>query len=252
MDKETEMLRLQLYLARCGVGSRRKCEEFIAEGRVRVNGKAVLTPGQKVGPEDEVFFDNRPVRPSKKELYIALHKPSGYICSNQSQDGRPLAIDLITPSVKQRVFNVGRLDYMTSGLIFFTNDGNFSKVMTHPSSHVEKEYVVTCKKEIPRELMEQFRKGMIVQGVKYKLKRYSFKGKRTVSIVLEEGKNNELRRVFLSRNITIKSIHRVRIGSVTLSGLGSGRFRKLTKKEVEGLLEKSARKTDREKTRKRT
>jgi len=182
------------------------------------------------------------VKPTKKKVYLAFHKPSGYICSNQDQNGRPLAIDLISPGINQRVFNVGRLDYMTSGLIFFTNDGEFGKVMTHPSSHVEKEYVVTSKKEIPKELMEQFKQGMIVQGVKYKLKKYSFKGKRTVNIVLEEGKNNELRRVFMSRNVTIKSIHRIRIGSINLTGIGSGRFRKLTSKEISSLMTQSQKK----------
>ena len=114
--------------------------------------------------------------------------------------------------------------------------------MTHPSSHVEKEYVVTSKKEIPKELMEQFKKGVIVQGEKYRLKKYTYQGKRTVSIVLEEGKNNELRKVFLSRNITIKSIHRVRIGSVKLTGLASGHFRKLTAREVNSLLAMSYKK----------
>ena len=239
MDNEKELIRLQLFLARCGVGSRRACEDFIAAGRVMVNGKAVLKPGFKVSDQDEVVFDNHRVKPTTKHIYLALHKPSGFICSNQDRDGRPLAIDLITPSVKQRLFNVGRLDYMTSGLIFFTNDGEFGKVMTHPSSHVEKEYIVTSKKEIPQELMEQFRRGMIVKGVKYRLKKYTFKGKRTVSIVLEEGKNNELRRVFLSRNITIKSIHRVRIGSVNLNGIAPGHFRKLTQREVNSLLAQS-------------
>ena len=245
MDNEKELVRLQLFLARCGVGSRRACEDFIAAGRVTVNGKAVLKPGMKVSVEDEVVFDKRRVKPTTKHIYLALHKPSGFICSNQDRDGRPLAIDLITPSVKQRLFNVGRLDYMTSGLIFFTNDGEFGKIMTHPSSHVEKEYIVTSKKEIPQELMEQFRRGMIVKGVKYKLKKYTFKGKRTVSIVLEEGKNNELRKVFLSRNITIKSIHRVRIGSVNLNGIAPGHFRKLTQREINSLLAQSEKNKER-------
>ena len=214
-------------------------------GRVMVNGKAVLKPGMKVSVEDEVVFDNHRVKPTTKYIYLALHKPSGFICSNQDRDGRSLAIDLIAPSVKQRLFNVGRLDYMTSGLIFFTNDGEFGKIMTHPSSHVEKEYIVTSKKEIPQELMEQFRRGVIVKGVKYKLKKYTFKGKRTVSIVLEEGKNNELRKVFLSRNITIKSIHRVRIGSVNLNGIAPGHFRKLTQKEINSLLAQSEKNKER-------
>ncbi|MDC7239193.1 MAG: pseudouridine synthase [Spirochaetales bacterium] len=235
MDNSFESLRLQVYLARCGIGSRRKCEEYIAEGRVTVNGKAVLAAGKKVEPEDQVTFDGRPVKPEKEFVYIALHKPSGFICSNQDQDGRPLAKDLLADASNRRLFNVGRLDYMTSGLIFFTNDGDFTKLMSHPSSHVEKEYIVTTKKEIPRELMEQFKKGISVQGEYFRLKRYQFKGTRTVAITLEEGKNKELRKVFLSKNITIKSIHRIRIGSIKLTGLDSGRFRKLTKKEVEQL-----------------
>ncbi|QEN07572.1 rRNA pseudouridine synthase [Oceanispirochaeta crateris] len=235
MDKIEEQLRLQVYLARCGVGSRRKCEEYISEGRVSVNGKSVLTPGTKVSDGDEVCYNGRPVHPEKEHVYIALHKPSGFICSNQDRDGRPLAIDLLSDATHRRLFNVGRLDYMTSGLLFFTNDGDFSKLMTHPSSHVEKEYVVTTKKEIPGELMEQFKKGISVQGEFFRLKNYTFKGTRTVHIVLEEGKNKELRKVFLSRNITLKSIHRIRVGNIKLTGLASGRFRKLTPREVEQL-----------------
>jgi len=238
MDND-ELLRLQVYLARCGVGSRRKCEEYISDGRITVNGKAVLSPGTKVGPEDKVCYNGRPVYPEKEHVYIALHKPSGFICSNEDRDGRPLAINLLSDASHRRLYNVGRLDYMTSGLIFFTNDGEFSKLMTHPSSHVEKEYVVTTKKEIPKELMEQFKKGISVQGEFFRLKHYTFKGSRTVNIVLEEGKNKELRKVFLSRNITLKSIHRIRIGNVKLTGLASGHFRKLTQKEVD-LLKKQA------------
>lgn len=235
MDKDFEALRLQVYLARCGVGSRRKCEEYISEGRVTVNDKAVLVPGQKVGPEDRVCYNGRPVRPEKENVYIALHKPSGFICSNQDSQGRPLAISLLSDVTHKRLYNVGRLDYMTSGLLFFTNDGEFSKLMTHPSSHVEKEYMVTTKKEIPKELMEQFKKGISVQGEYFRLKHYNFKGSRSVAITLEEGKNKELRKVFLSRNITIKSIHRIRIGNIKLTGLASGHFRKLTKKEIDQL-----------------
>ncbi|MBF9016077.1 MULTISPECIES: pseudouridine synthase [unclassified Oceanispirochaeta] len=235
MDKDFESLRLQVYLARCGVGSRRKCEEYISDGRVTVNDKAVLVPGQKVGPEDRVCYNGRPVRPERENVYIALHKPSGFICSNQDDQGRPLAISLLSDVTNKRLYNVGRLDYMTSGLIFFTNDGEFSKLMTHPSSHLEKEYMVTTKKEIPKELMEQFKKGMSVQGEYFRLKRYTLKGSRSVSITLEEGKNKELRKVFLSKNITIKSIHRIRIGNIKLTGLASGHFRKLTKKEIDQL-----------------
>lgn len=107
MDKETDLLRLQVYLARCGIGSRRKCESFIEEGRVAVNGNPILTPGHKVKPGDEVSFDGRPMHPERELVYIALHKPSGFICSNQDSKGRPLAADLIADASQRRLYNVG-------------------------------------------------------------------------------------------------------------------------------------------------
>lgn len=237
MDKEE--IRLQLYMARCGVASRRKCEDIIAQGRVSVNGKIIIEPGTKVSDEDSIKMDDRLIRPAKKKIYLALHKPSKFLCSTEDPDNRSLAIDLISPAVRQRVFNVGRLDYLTSGLIFFTNDGEFAKKITHPSSHVEKEYVVTTKKEIPLELMENFEKGIYVGDEYFKLKSYKLNGSNSVNIVLEEGKNRELRKVFQSKNINVKKVHRVRIGSVRLTGLNSGHFRNLTEREVRSLLKDS-------------
>ncbi len=231
-----EALRLQVYLARCGLGSRRKCEDYIQQGRIQVNGKPLLTLGTKVKVEDQIRFDGRLVYPEKEKVYIALHKPPGFICSNQDRTGRPLAVDLLKGVRRHRLFNVGRLDYMTSGLIFFTNDGEFSRAMTHPSGQVEKEYIVTAKKEIPEELLEAFQKGIRVQGELFRLKSYRRRGPHSVSIVLEEGKNRELRKVFLSRRITIKSIHRVRIGGIRIAGIKAGHFRYLRPREVQGLL----------------
>ncbi len=229
---DNKEIRLQLYMARCGIASRRKCEDIISQARVSVNGKIVLTPGTKVAEDDIVKMDNRQIKPAKKKIYIALHKPSKFLCSTEDPDGRSLAIDLINPVVNQRIFNVGRLDYLTSGLIFFTNDGDFAKKMTHPSSHVEKEYVVTTKKEIPEELMENFKKGIYVAGELFKLKSYKLNGSNSVNIVLEEGKNRELRKVFLSQNINVKKVHRIRIGNIKLTGINSGHFRNLTEREI--------------------
>lgn len=237
MDKEE--IRLQLYMARCGVASRRKCEEIIAQGRVSVNGKIVMSPGTKVTEDDSVKMDNRLIKPARKKIYLVLHKPTKFLCSTEDPDGRSLAIDLIKPAVKLRVFNVGRLDYLTSGLIFFTNDGDFAKKITHPSSHVEKEYVVTTKKEIPLELMESFKKGIYVGDEFFKLKNYKLNGSNSVNIVLEEGKNRELRKVFQSQNINVKKVHRIRIGGVKLIGLNSGHFRHLTDREIRSLLKDS-------------
>ncbi|QEN03212.1 pseudouridine synthase [Thiospirochaeta perfilievii] len=231
-----DQLRLQVYLAKCGIASRRKCEEIISQGRVSVNGKVIITPGSKVEEGDVVMYDGRKIGLAKEKIYIALHKPSKFLCSTTDPDDRPLAIDLLTPVIKHRLFYVGRLDYLTSGLIFFTNDGDFSKKMTHPSTHIEKEYVVTTKDEIPMELMEEFKKGIYVLGERFKMKDYEFKGTRCVHIILEEGKNRELRKVFLSRNVSVKKVHRIRIGSVELKGIHSGHFRKLTEREVKSLI----------------
>ncbi len=228
--------RLQVYLAKCGIASRRKCEEIIAQGRISVNGKVVIKPGTKVSSEDTVYYDGKKIGKAKQNIYLALHKPTKYLCSNADPDDRPLAINLLTPVFKQRLFNVGRLDYLTSGLIFFTNDGDFAKKITHPSTHIEKEYEVITKDEIPVDLMEEFKSGIYVQGEFFKMKDFEFKGPRCVHIILEEGKNRELRKVFLSRNISVKKVHRLRIGCVTLKGIHSGHFRKLTEKEVSLLL----------------
>lgn len=237
-----DTIRLQVYLAKCGIASRRKCEEIIAMGRVTVNGKTVIKPGCKVSDEDIVTYDGRKIRPAKKNIYIALHKPTKFLCSTTDPDSRPLAIDLIAPSVNHRLFYVGRLDYLTSGLIFFTNDGEFAEKMTHPSTHVEKEYVVTTKDEIPLELMEEFKKGIYVQGEFFRMKDFEFKGPRTVHMILEEGKNREIRKVFLSKNVSVKKVHRVRIGSIRLKGIQSGHFRTLTEKEVKSLLKDAEKK----------
>lgn len=236
--KDNDAIRLQVFLARCGLGSRRKCEEFIEAGRVTVNGKHVILPGTKVTPEvDAVTFDSREVKPMKKKLYFALHKPSGYICSNSSQDQRPLAISLFPTRYRQHLFQVGRLDYMTSGLIFFTNDGDFSSYLTHPSSKMEKEYEITTKKSIPEELLEDFKAGIRISGVMYKLKRYTRLSERRVRIVLTEGKNRELRKVFMSRNVSLKKIHRIRIGQIRLKGIQPGHFRSLKEEEINSLRE---------------
>ena len=233
--EQDNSVRLHLRMARAGIASRRRCETYIAEGRVKVNGKVVITPGTRVGPEDEVTFDGHRVKEEKRKVYIALHKPSGFLCSDEDPDGRPLAKSLLDVVVRERIFHVGRLDYMTSGLIFFTNDGDFARALTHPSRKVEKEYVVSTKNEIPEELMERFLKGITVDGIRYKASVAELTGPRTARIVLTEGKNRELRRVFLSASVSIRKVHRVRIGPVSLKGIVSGHFRYLKDYEIKAL-----------------
>jgi len=231
-----EVIRLQLRLARAGITSRRRCEKIITEGRVSVNGKIVRKLGSKVTPDDIVRFDGCLVNEEKRKVYTALHKPSGYLCSDFDPSGRPLARSLIDVAVKERIFHVGRLDYMSSGLIFFTNDGEFSRTLTHPSGRVEKEYIVITKSVIPDDLMERFIRGITIDGIQYNALHARQMGPRTARIVLIEGKNRELRRVFSSAAVNIKRVHRVRIGSVRVTGIPSGHFRHLKAKEIKSLM----------------
>lgn len=228
-------IRLQVFLAHAGVCSRRGADELLQQGRVRVNGKVVKEVGFRVKLDDEVTLDHVRVKSEERLVYYALHKPAKYLCSHADQGNRPLAIDLIQPFVKERLFHVGRLDYMTSGLLFFTNDGEWAKNLTHPSGKVEKEYIVQTKKDIPVELLESFKAGLRIEGEKFQCKEYKLNGPHSVHLILCEGKNREIRKVFQSQNITVKRVHRLRIGPVILRGVEPGRFRKLTDFEVRKL-----------------
>ena len=135
--KENTEQRLQVYLAHAGVASRRAAENLIAQGRVTVNGKHIITPGEKVRPGDVVCFDGKEVKPENRMLYLVLNKPPMYICSSYDPQGRPLALELL-PKCSERLYNVGRLDYRSSGLIIFTNDGNFAALTGHPRAEIEK------------------------------------------------------------------------------------------------------------------
>ncbi len=239
MDKDNdEQPRLQVYMARSGAGSRRKCGELIEEGFVKVNGRTEIHKGYRVKKDDVVTFRGRILKPAKKMYYIALHKPPLYICSSSDPEGRNLAIDLLKGEFPVRMYNVGRLDYLSTGLIFFTNDGNFAKIISHPSSGIEKEYIVETKQEIPESVLEEFLRGARVDGVFYKIVSYAYKTPYKVRLVLNEGKNREIRRFFQSRNLKIKKLHRIRIGKVTLGNIPQGGYRFLTEKEVDWFLKK--------------
>jgi 23S rRNA pseudouridine2605 synthase len=227
----SEALRLHVFMARCGVASRRKCEEYILEGRVTVNGKRPEI-GAKVSPGDRVLFDRKPLVPEGDKAYLAVNKPRGYLCANEDSQGRPLVSDLLR-RVPYRLFHVGRLDMQSSGLIFYTNDGDFARLVSHPSSAIEKEYLVECGQDVPEELLQRYQQGINVHGERYQLKRYRYHSPRSLALTLIEGKNREIRQVFESFRITLRRIHRVRIGCVTDQGIPSGRYRRLEPEEIE-------------------
>jgi len=231
LSSEQTSMRLQRYLAMCGIASRRKAEEFILEGRVKLNGDVVRVLGTKVVPGDVVKFDDRTVSPERVKLYIALNKPRGYICSSSDPDGRPKAIDLLSDAFNERIFSIGRLDFNTSGLLLFTNDGDFAKVVSHPSSQIEKEYLVETSEPIQDASLKDFKKGVMIDRVRYRILRYEQIGKQKVRIVLIEGKNREIRKLFESAGFYVKKIHRVRIGPVQLGNLRPGAYRLLSERE---------------------
>jgi 23S rRNA pseudouridine2605 synthase len=231
-------MRLHVYLARSGIASRRKCEGLIAAGRVSVNDTVVTEQGTRVGPEDRISLDGNEVHITRQKYYLALNKPAKVLCSNRDPAGRPLAVDFVRAEIPVRVFTVGRLDFLSTGLIFLTNDGDFADAVMHPTSGVEKEYVVETKDPVPKEVLEEYRHGLRVEDTVYTLKSYEYKNARKVHLVLEEGKNREIREVFMARKIKIKRLHRIRIGPVKLGALRPGAHRELTEREVAWFLER--------------
>ena len=232
-----EKIRLQVFLAHSGVASRRACEQVIQDGRVSVNGTVVTELGTKVGPSDTVTVDGKKVKPEARKCYVLLNKPAGFVCSASDEKGRQVAADLLKDSYKERLYNVGRLDMYSKGMILFTNDGDFAAKLSHPSSQIEKEYIVETSQDVPQDFPARFEKGIRVDNTFYKCVRCRILKARKVSITLIEGKNREIRTVLESQGIGTRSLVRVRIGNVNLDDLKPGEFRDLSDKEVKGLLE---------------
>ena len=225
-------IRLQSYLAKCGVGSRRGCETLITEGRVMVNNKVVMELGTKVNENDIVYVDDVLAEPEERSYYFALNKPRGFVCTNYDPNEKAYARDLIDIPERNLLFNVGRLDKDSQGLIIFTNDGEFANLVMHPSSQIEKEYIVRVDQDIIKKDMDDAYRGLIKP---YRIKSYNLISKREVSVVLTEGKNREIRNLFAIMGYEVKKLTRIRIGKVHLDDLPTGQYRKLTKNEVMSL-----------------
>ncbi len=232
--------RLQKYMARCGVASRRKCEEIILEGRVKVNGRVIKELGVKIDPEkDTVKLDGRGIRPEKTEYY-AVNKPVGYISSSREESGRQRVIDLIPSG--GRLFTVGRLDINSSGLIIVTNDGEAANRLSHPRFAPEKEYYAVIKGDVTEEDMERLSTGIILEEgrtapAKVRIL-WSRKEKTGVSITVKQGWYRMVRRMFTALGKDVRSLKRVRIGTLTLKGIEKdGMWRELSKDEMESLME---------------
>ncbi|MBL7007159.1 MAG: rRNA pseudouridine synthase [Spirochaetia bacterium] len=230
-------IRLQSYLAKCGVCSRRKAEDFIRNGLVTVNNKIILNPAEKVTENDAVYCNNQYIEPMD-HIYIALNKPKGYVCTNSDPHEELFARDLIAIPEQKSLFHVGRLDKDSTGLIFYTNDGDFANTISHPSFGVEKEYIVRTKEKLDKKDLLSAIKGIQIQKTLYKIERYKIINSKTASMTLLEGKNREIRKIMEHLGYKILSLTRIRIGSVELATLKIGYFRFLKKKEMSQLISK--------------
>jgi 23S rRNA pseudouridine2605 synthase len=234
-EGEPERLRLQLWLARAGVSSRRQAERLIEEGRVSVNGTIISEPGTKAAVSDDVRLDGRRLALETRLVYFLLNKPAGFLSSMSDPEGRRLAIDLLGAEVKERVYNVGRLDQWSSGLLLFTNDGNLARALSHPSSGIEKEYEVLSDQSLPPEFFREFARGVTIDETRFRAASIVPVDERRTRIVLVEGKNREIRRVLEHYGRKALSLCRVRIGPLTVDGLAEGKYRELNMAEVEAL-----------------
>lgn len=233
------MERLQKYMASCGVASRRKCEEIIAEGRVKVNGVTVREAGLKIQPgKDRVTVDGREIIPANKPVYIMLNKPVGYVSTVRDQFMRPTVLDLVK-GVKGRIYPVGRLDYDSEGLILLTNDGNFAYGLTHPRHKVDKTYMVVVQGSPSRKEIDRLRKGVEIDGRMTSpadIRVESIQGnKTTFRVVIHEGRNRQVRRMFEAIGYTVVSLKRTGIGKLQLGTLAPGKWRFLEDREVKDL-----------------
>lgn len=213
---ENEMMRLQKYLSSCGVSSRRGSEKIITSGRVKVNGAVVTQLGTKVDSSDIVEVDGEKVTVSTKK-YIVINKPEGFVCTRNDEMGRKTVFDLLGKNDDPSIFHVGRLDMESSGLLILTNDGEFANNIIHPSKSVIKGYNVTSDRIIDKLLIDNFNKGIEIDGVFYKaVKCIANRDGKSVSIELKEGKKREIRVVFKHFSQNVTKLERVFIGFMRL------------------------------------
>ncbi len=229
-------VRLQKFLAEAGIASRRKAEELIVMGKIQLNGKVVTELGTKVDTQkDVVLYQNKKVEIKQNFVYIMLYKPEGYVTTVKDQFQRPTVMDLLK-DITERVYPVGRLDYDTSGLLLLTNDGDLTYRLTHPKHHIEKTYEAKLFGIPSEQDILKFRRGIIIDGKKTepatleilkKEKKYT-----TVRIVIQEGRNRQVRKMCQAIKHPVAQLKRIGTGTLFLKDLKKGSYRYLTQKEI--------------------
>ena len=233
-------MRINKYLAECGLASRRASEQIITAGRVKLNGKIVTDLATDVSEDDFVTVDGKRAQPIHKHIYLMLNKPKGYITSTNDEKGRNTVMDLLDKKfANKRIFPIGRLDYDTEGLLLLTTDGDLCNRISHPRNDISKTYVAKIENEVSEEELNKLRGGVILDGVKTKRCRITVlevDGKLTrLEVVISEGRNRQVRRMFESINREVVFLKRVGVGELKLGGLGRGECRELKPNEIDYL-----------------
>ncbi len=236
-----EIVRLQKYIAMCGVASRRKAEELIEKGQVKVNGEKITELGTKVEiGADKVMVSGKEIKVITKKYYIMLNKPEGYVSTVSDQFDRPTVIELIDSEIKSRLHPVGRLDYDTSGLLLLTNDGDFTYRVTHPKFNMDKTYIATIKGGITVSGLNKLRRGVKVEDYVTSPAEVEMldarEGYTIIKITIHEGRNRQVRKMFEAVGCKVTALERISIGKVELGNLPLGRWRYLTSHEISYLM----------------
>ena len=228
-------MRINKYIASSGVTSRRKAEELVLAGKVKINGKVVSNLATDVKETDQVTIEGKPIHTAENFVYYKLHKPKGYVSTVNDDKGRKTVMELMR-GVHTRVFPVGRLDYDTEGLLLLTNDGDLSNILTRPKSEVEKVYYATIEGTISKDEVKTLSSGVEIDG--YKTKPCSVvvmsenQNQTKLAITITEGKNRQIRKMLEAVNKTVTFLKRVQIGEIRLGGLSRGEYAQLNAKEV--------------------
>ena len=230
-------MRINKYIASCGVCSRRKAEEFVLQGKVKVNGKVIANLATDIDEtNDTVIVDGQKITPVSRFIYIMMYKPKGCVCTLKDEKGRKTVLDYLGDFEGKRIYPVGRLDYDTEGLLLLTNDGDFSNRLMQLSSEIPKTYIAKVEGEIPESDLARLRKGVTIDGVKLNRCKIKVLGVENnisrLEITIYEGKNREIHKMFETIGKEIIFLKRVKIGDLKLGGLARGYYRYLTNKEL--------------------
>ncbi len=234
-------MRINKYIALCGVASRRKAEELILAGRVTVNDEVMTELSYEVDEENDIVkVDDKLIKEENKLVYILLNKPEGYITTVKDQFDRPSVLDLVS-DIKERVYPIGRLDYETSGLLLLTNDGDLTYKLTHPKHEVDKTYVARVKGKLTKEEIERFKTGLKIEDyttapAKLKVIKYDEqKDSSLLEIKIHEGKNRQVRKMCKAINHPVLRLRRSAMGKIKIGDCEIGKYRYLTEDEIKYL-----------------